>query len=158
MVRCGNCLTAVIFIAIAVLNSGCATLLTGKKQQIPVDVSDSNICVYAYLPVTETKTENPSLSDDMGSLPLKKSDYYRVSQPITNGYVSLPRPNPNQTIYIGLNQCIDSASITFATCNQKYSATFNEPALLNFILPWNWMIDAATGSLFRWKINKPLTQ
>lgn len=158
MVRRGNCLTALVFIIIAVLQSGCATLLTGKQQQIPVAVSDSSICVYAYLPVTEIKGENTSLSDDMGSLPLKKSDYYRIAQPISNGYVSLPRPNPNQTIYIGLNPCIDSATVTFATCNQKYSATFNEPALLNFILPWNWMIDAATGSLFRWKINKPLTQ
>jgi hypothetical protein len=32
----------------------------------------------------------------------------------------------------------------------KFSKKFNEASLLNFLLPWNWMIDANNGAILRY--------
>lgn len=158
MVRRRNCLNLAAIAIIIFTQYGCATLLTGKYQQIPVVQVDSSICVTAFLPKPIDKSTNNSLSDDMGSLPINKSEYYRISQTTQNGYIVLPRPTPKQSIHIGFQPCRDTTNVTMAQCPSAYQSMFNEPALLNFVLPWNWMIDAYTGALFRWKINKPLSQ
>lgn len=155
MVRRGNCIIipAIIF---ALAQSSCASLLTGKTQKISVNPVDSSLCVTAFLPKSE---ETPkSISDDMGSLPVKKSDCYKYCQPVHSNRIELPRPLPNQTLYLGIHACTDSSNMNLSKCTQTFVSQFNEPALLNFILPWNWMIDAYNGALFRWKINKPLSR
>ncbi len=157
MVRRGNCLISAVLVFIILTQYGCATLLTGKYQQVPVIMTDSSYCVTAFLPKPIDKVMESPVSDDMGSLPVNKSEYYRISQTIDNGFIILPRPAPKQTIHLGFQSCRDTATITMAQCSTNYPAIFNEPALLNFVLPWNWMIDAYTGALFRWKINKPLS-
>lgn len=51
----------------------------------------------------------------------------------------------------------DSLKITLSHPNyqpntQILKPRFNESAGLNFIIPWNWMIDAMTGSLMRYSL------
>ena len=138
------------------MHTSCATLLTGKTQKIQVAEPDTSLCITAFLPKNENQPK--TISDDMASLPVKKSDFYKYSQPVHSSFIALPRPLPNQTMYLGLHACEDTSRITLSKCTQNFTSQFNEPALLNFILPWNWMIDAYNGTLFRWKINKPLSR
>lgn len=167
MVRSTTCITGCFFL---LLFTSCGTILSGKKQNV---VFSSPTTSTIQLAIWQPKPD-VIVNDD--SINFGNGEFLKVfEERIDSGtlYFAFPRPKVNQTLTLaainnGSNikqeqsqtlKPLDpmASGISLKTLNfQKYSSTFNEVTLLNFVIPWNWMIDAYYGTVLRWKISNPI--
>jgi len=127
---------------------GCATIITGKKQSLYIVSNPPGASIYvarinANKATQETQVDSFASTAETPSI--KKIIPDTTISGITPCFIDVRRPQK------------DSLQITLIYPNhqptsQTLKPKFNESAGLNFIIPWNWMIDAMTGSLMRYSL------
>jgi hypothetical protein len=127
---------------------GCATIITGKKQSLYIVSNPPGASIYvarinANKATQETQVDSFASTAETPSI--KKIIPDTSISGITPCFIDVRRPQK------------DSLQITLIYPNhqptsQTLKPKFNESAGLNFIIPWNWMIDAMTGSLMRYSL------
>lgn len=127
---------------------GCATIITGKKQSLYIVSKPPGASIYvarinAHKAPQETQVDSFASTAETPSI--KKIIPDTTISGITPCFIDVRRPQK------------DSLQITLTHPNyqptsQTLKSKFNESAGLNFIIPWNWMIDAMTGSLMRYSL------
>jgi len=127
---------------------GCATIITGKKQSLYIVSNPPGASIYvarinAHKVPQETQVDSFASTAETPSI--KKIIPDTTISGITPCFIDVRRPQK------------DSLQITLTHPNyqptsQTLKSKFNESAGLNFIIPWNWMIDAMTGSLMRYSL------
>ena len=167
MVRSTTCIA---FCSLVLLFTNCGTILSGKKQKV---VFTTPCTSPIHITIWEPKPDQIFNED---SVQFGNGEYLKISEFVLDSgsqYVSVHRPKPQQIItFSAINPASTGhkpsptkqdlektmASNTRIEINHFYyfSPTFNESALLNFVIPWNWMIDAYTGAVLRWKITNPI--
>lgn len=135
-----------VFILATLIVHSCATIITGKKQALYIVSNPPGASIHvARITVTKIPGDSPN-------------DSTTATIPTTTSLI------PDSTIS-GITPCFikvrrplkDSLVITTTLpehepTKQILKPRFNESASLNFIIPWNWMIDAMTGSLMRYSL------
>lgn len=133
--------------------SACATLITGKRQVILVNSSPQGAQVGFYRILAPEFI--PQLAPDTADFDESKAPKATINKQldsalhcVTPCYIRVPRLQ------------IDTLVITiqktgYQTVEHKFRKKFNEASALNFLLPWNWMIDANNGAIIRY--NQPDT-
>ena len=127
---------------------GCATIITGKKQSLYIVSNPPGASIYvARINATQApqETQVDSFASTAETPSIKKIIPDTTISGITPCFIDVRRPQK------------DSLQITLIYPNhqptsQTLKPKFNESAGLNFIIPWNWMIDAMTGSLMRYSL------
>jgi len=127
---------------------GCATIITGKKQSLYIVSNPPGASIYvARINATQApqETQVDSFASTAETPSIKKIIPDTTISGITHCFIDVRRPQK------------DSLQITLIYPNhqptsQTLKPKFNESAGLNFIIPWNWMIDAMTGSLMRYSL------
>ncbi len=167
MVRSTTCIT---FCFLVLLFTNCGTILSGKKQKV---VFTTPTASPIQITIWEPKPDQIFNED---SVQFANGEYLKINEFLLDSGstdVSVHRPKPKQIItFTAINPNSTGqktspakndlekvmASNTRIEVNhfKYYSPTFNESALLNFVIPWNWMIDAYTGAVLRWKITNPI--
>ena len=127
---------------------GCATIITGKKQSLYIVSNPPGASIYvarinANKATQETQVDSFASTAETPSI--KKIIPDTTISGITPCFIDVRRPQK------------DSLQITlihpnYQPTSQTLKPKFNESAGLNFIIPWNWMIDAMTGSLMRYSL------
>lgn len=127
---------------------GCATIITGKKQSLYIVSNPPGASIYVAR-INANKAPQETQVDSFASTAetpsIKKIIPDTTISGITPCFIDVRRPQK------------DSLQITLIYPNhqptsQTLKPKFNESAGLNFIIPWNWMIDAMTGSLMRYSL------
>ncbi len=127
---------------------GCATIITGKKQSLYIVSNPPGASIYVAR-INANKAPQETQVDSFASTAetpsIKKIIPDTTISGITPCFIDVRRPQK------------DSLQITLTHPNyqptsQTLKPKFNESAGLNFIIPWNWMIDAMTGSLMRYSL------
>jgi hypothetical protein len=127
---------------------GCATIITGKKQSLYIVSNPPGASIYvARITANQApqETQVDSFASTAETPSIKKIIPDTTISGITPCFIDVRRPQK------------DSLQITLIYPNhqptsQTLKPKFNESAGLNFIIPWNWMIDAMTGSLMRYSL------
>ena len=146
MVRKQSIIAAVFAIAFGF--TACATLITGKQQVIRVvstpagaDVHFFRILGPEFIPMSPGDTIEPTAI----STPLPKINRTTDSgiHCITPCFVRVPRLQTD-TLAMVLEKT------GYQPVTHRFKKRWNEASALNFILPWNWMIDANNGAVIRY--------
>jgi hypothetical protein len=139
---------SIIFFGLTVglLLYGCATIITGKKQSLYIVSNPPGAKIQAErIMVNKIPVESENDSLMAHTQISKKIVLDSTISGITPCFIQVRRPLK------------DSLKITlihpdYQPNSQVLKPRFNESAGLNFIIPWNWMIDAMTGSLMRYSL------
>ncbi len=126
----------------------CATIITGKQQSLYIVSNPPGASIYvARINANKATLESQvdSLTSTAETQSIKKIIADTTISGITPCFIDVRRPQK------------DSLQITlihpnYQPTSQTLKPKFNESAGLNFIIPWNWMIDAMTGSLMRYSL------
>jgi len=126
----------------------CATIITGKRQLLYIVSNPPGASIRVdRVTINKVPIESPndSISTTAETPSIKKIIPDTTILGITPCFINVRRPLK------------DSLKITLSHPNyqpntQILKPRFNESAGLNFIIPWNWMIDAMTGSLMRYSL------
>ena len=126
----------------------CATIITGKQQLLYIVSTPPGASIRVdRITINKVPIESPndSISTTVETPIIKKIIPDTTILGITPCFINVRRPLK------------DSLKITLSHPNcqpntQILKPRFNESAGLNFIIPWNWMIDAMTGSLMRYSL------
>lgn len=140
-------ITALFILALLCLNA-CATIITGKKQVILVQsqpqgaqVSFHRIMAPEFIPQLASDTQD--FDESTAPKAYINSQLDSGLSCITPCYISVPRLQKD-TLVMTLQKT------GYQPVQHKFSKKFNEASLLNFLLPWNWMIDANNGAILRY--------
>ena len=146
MVRTKIIISVLILAALGI--NSCATIITGKQQALYIVSNPPGASIHvARITVTKIPLESPNDTNStaMGTQTIKNLVPDSTISGITPCFIDVRRPQK------------DSLQITlthpdYQPTSQTLKPKFNESAGLNFIIPWNWMIDAMTGSLMRYSL------
>ena len=128
--------------------SACATLITGKQQVIHVvstppgaEVHFFRILAPEFIPLVNTDT---SETGDIETPPTKFNHLLDSAIHCTTPcYVRVPRLQTDPLV-----MAVEKTG--YQPVNHRFKKQWNEASALNFILPWNWMIDANNGAVIRY--------
>lgn len=128
--------------------TACATLITGKQQVIRVvsnpsgaDVHFFRILAPEFIPVYPIDT----LEWELKPTPLPKINGSLDSaiHCVTPCIVRVPRLQTDTLAMI-----VEKTG--YQPITHRFRKKWNEASALNFLLPWNWMIDANNGAIIRY--------
>ena len=146
MVRKQSIIAAVV--AIALSFTACATLITGKQQVIRVvstpagaDVHFFRILGPEFIPMSPGDTLEPTSSAVPSSRINHRLD--TAVHCVTPCFLRVPRLQTDTLVMV-----VEKAG--YQPVTHRFKKRWNEASALNFILPWNWMIDANNGAVLRY--------
>ncbi len=128
--------------------TACATLITGKKQVIHVVSQPSGAQVHFYRILSPEFI--PNVINDSAEAEENKPYKPRINDwtdsaihCTTPCYVRVPRLQ-SDTLVMVINKP------GYLTKEHRFKKRWNEASALNFLIPWNWMVDANNGAVIRY--------
>lgn len=137
-----------LLLILAVSFTACATLITGKQQVIHVVSNPPGADVHFYrilAPEFIPKTGDDSVDSEPAEPQVIRTNHTLDSgiHCITPCYVRVPRL---QTDTLAMNVELTG----YQPVTHRFKKKWNEASALNFVIPWNWMIDANNGAVIRY--------
>ncbi len=124
----------------------CATSITGKQQALYIVSNPPGASIHvARITVTKVTLESPNDTTAMATQTIKNLVPDSTISGITPCFIKVRRPLKDSLV-------ITTILPQYESSTQILKPRFNESAGLNFIIPWNWMIDVMTGSLVRYSL------
>lgn len=124
----------------------CATSITGKQQALYIVSTPPGASIHvARITVTKVTLESPNDTTAMATQTIKNLVPDSTISGITPCFIKVRRPLKDSLV-------ITTILPQYESSTQILKPRFNESAGLNFIIPWNWMIDVMTGSLVRYSL------
>jgi len=124
LVRKQSIIAAVV--AIALSFTACATLITGKQQVIRVVSTPAGADVHFF------------------RIPSRINHRLDTAvHCVTPCFLRVPRLQTDTLVMV-----VEKAG--YQPVTHRFKKRWNEASALNFILPWNWMIDANNGAVLRY--------
>ncbi len=146
MVRTKIIIPVLIVVTLGIFS--CATIITGKQQALYIVSNPPGASIHvARITVTKIPLELPydTNSTAMGTQTIKTLVPDSTISGITPCFIKVRRPLKDSLV-------ITTILPQYEPSKQILKPRFNESAGLNFIIPWNWMIDAMSGSLVRYSL------
>ena len=141
---------SIIFLGLlaSLLFLGCATIITGKKQSLYIVSTPAGATIQAAR-VVMNKVPLDAQNDD-SSAPVAFNLVVKIVPDstitgVTPCFIHVKRPMKD-------NLQLTLTYPGFQPATQILKPRFNEAAGLNFIIPWNWMIDAMSNGLMRYSL------
>lgn len=137
-----------LLLILAVGFTACATLITGKQQVIHVVSQPPGASVQFFRILAPEFIPNVSL-DSMENEPVAPTNprlNFTLDSNIhcvTPCYVRVPRL---QTDTLAMKVELTG----YQPVTHRFKKKWNEASALNFVIPWNWMIDANNGAVIRY--------
>lgn len=124
----------------------CATIITGKHQALYIVSNPPGASIHvARINVTKVTLESPNDTTAMAIQTIKNLVPDSTISGITPCFIKVRRPLKDSLV-------ITTILPQYESSTQILKPRFNESAGLNFIIPWNWMIDVMSGSLVRYSL------
>ena len=124
----------------------CATIITGKRQALYIVSNPPGASIHvARITATKVNLESPNDTTAMATQTIKTLVPDSTISGITPCFIKVRRPLKDSLV-------ITTILTQYEPSKQILKPRFNESAGLNFIIPWNWMIDAMSGSLVRYSL------
>ena len=144
MVRTKIIIPVLIVAALGIYS--CATSITGKQQALYIVSTPPGASIHvARITVTKVTLESPNDTTAMAPQTIKNLVPDSTISGITPCFIKVRRPLKDSLV-------ITTILPQYESSTQILKPRFNESAGLNFIIPWNWMIDVMTGSLVRYSL------
>ncbi len=144
MVRTKIIIPVLIVAALGIYS--CATSITGKQQALYIVSTPPGASIHvARITVTKVTLESPNDTTAMATQTIKNLVPDSTISGITPCFIKVRRPLKDSLV-------ITTILPQYESSTQILKPRFNESAGLNFIIPWNWMIDVMTGSLVRYSL------
>ena len=144
MVRTKIIIPVLIVAALGIYS--CATSITGKQQALYIVSNPPGASIHvARITVTKVTLESPNDTTAMATQTIKNLVPDSTISGITPCFIKVRRPLKDSLV-------ITTILPQYESSTQILKPRFNESAGLNFIIPWNWMIDVMTGSLVRYSL------
>ena len=144
MVRTKIIIPVLIVAALGIYS--CATSITGKQQALYIVSTPPGASIHvARITVTKVTLESPNDTTAMVTQTIKNLVPDSTISGITPCFIKVRRPLKDSLV-------ITTILPQYESSTQILKPRFNESAGLNFIIPWNWMIDVMTGSLVRYSL------
>jgi hypothetical protein len=137
-----------LLLILALSFSACATLITGKQQVIHIvsNPAGAEVKFYRILsPEFIPKAQFDTLDEEAAQTIIPRLNYTLDSNlhGKTPCYIRVPRLQ-SDTLVMRLELT------GYQPVTHRFKKKWNEASALNFVIPWNWMIDANNGAIIRY--------